>query len=400
MPTKFTEREWDKISSLFNQSPEQFDLPERKDNSVVIGTFNIRKLGKIKSRSKQSWLFLRDTLKRFDLIAVQEIMDDLSGFEYLLELLGEDYGMIVSDITGTKPGGRGNTERLGFLFNWKRIQRTALASDVTYDRSEITRNLYENKSDFSEAWEQYTRKLGRWEERVIQNASQGKRKPSKPPIELPRFVSFIRQPHCVSFRVKGKDGEKPYEFLIVNAHLLYGSNKVERKWEFMALIEWLTVRAKQADKLYHPNILLLGDCNLDFDEDVNVMRTDIDALIKSLNKKFLRSKKAATANFPLLNHHPKKGLLRTALRQKQTYDQIGFFSRDSRLPKPENNIKAGSMADGFDYGVFNIADLISNALHQKSIDQIGTSQRKTIYKKAEFDISDHMPAWVRLELPH
>jgi len=49
--------------------------------------------------------------------------------------------------------------------------------------------------------------------------------------------------------------------------------------------------------------------------------------------------------------------------------------------------------------MFTIANLIANALHHKDINQLTSKQRAGIYKKAEFDISDHMPVWVRLGLP-
>ena len=159
MTSRFTNGEWKKINELFDSSVEKFGLPERRSGSVVIGTFNIRKLGGVKKRSSQSWQFLKNIISRFDLIAVQEIMDDLSGFEHLRDLVGNDYGMVVSDVTGVKPGSSGNAERLGILFNWKNIQRTALASDITYDRSEIARNLYDNRSDFNSAWKKQTTKL-------------------------------------------------------------------------------------------------------------------------------------------------------------------------------------------------------------------------------------------------
>lgn len=395
---KFTNTEWQKISTLFDQSANDYGLPVRRQNSVVIGTFNIRKLGAINKRSPQSWELLKGIISRFDLIAIQEIMDDLSGLENLVDQLGSNYGMVVSDVTGAKPGAGGNAERLGFLFNWKRIERTALASDITFDRSEIVKNLYNNRTDFSRAWTKQWHKLRDWSRKTAEKKAQGKRAPSKPFIELPNFVSFIRQPHCVSFRVKSKTNAKPYDFLVVNAHLLYGKNKREREWEFRSLLEWLTIRSKYINKLYCPNILLLGDCNLDFDT-VPAMRDDIDEFLKGLNKTVLKSKKAADANFPMLTPHSDHGILTTALRQKQTYDQIGFFSNDPRLPKPTDNNTAGSSANGYDYGVFNIANLIANALHGSDVDQITPAQRKAIYKKAEFDVSDHMPAWVRLEIP-
>ena len=101
----------------------------------------------------------------------------------------------------------------------------------------------------------------------------------------------------------------------------------------------------------------------------------------------------------MLSEHPQHGYLKTALRQKATYDQIGLFTNDSRLPKSQDNQTAASTADGFNYGVFNIANLIGQALHGKNIEELTTTQRKAIFKKAEFDISDHMPIWMRLKKP-
>ncbi len=396
---EFTTTEWQDIHSTFDASGADFGLPARRSQSVVIGTFNIRKLGTIKNRPDQAWDLLKKTCERFDLLAVQEVMDDLAGLEYLHSLLGDKYGLVVSDVTGKKPGSAGNAERLAYLFRWDRVQRTAMASDITYDRTEIANNLYDNSIEFDGAWKEHAQRIGAWEEKKKQKQAEGKKAPSKPGVALPRFVSFIRQPHYVSFRIPGTQGADPYEFMVVNAHLLYGDDPKEREWEFDALIEWLTVRAKMADKLYHRNLLLLGDCNLDFDSSTTVMRDEIDSRIKAINKQFLASSKAATANFPMLTPHPTHGVLRTALRQKQTYDQIGFFSRDSRLPTPDDNDNAGATANGYDYGVFNLADMIAQAIHGKSIHDVTASQRKKIYQKSEYKLSDHMPAWVRLPRP-
>lgn len=398
MPSHFSSTEWKKINTEFEKSAESYGLPKRRKDAVIIGSFNIRKLGSVKKRTEQSWEFLKQTISRFDLIAIQEVMDDLSGLEHLCSLLGEDYGMIVSDVTGAKPGKGGNAERLAYLFNWKKIQRTALASDISFDRTEIVNKLYKHREVFNQAFSQYSEKLTAREKKAIERKADGKKAPSKPSIELPEFLSFIRQPHCTSFRINGPLNTKPYEFIVVNAHLLYGTNKREREWEFKALIEWLSLRAKYTNKLYHPNLLLLGDCNLDFD-NVPAMKENIDALLTGLNKTVLKSKKAAVANFPLLSEHPKEGILKTALRQKATYDQIGIFSNDPRLPKPSDNAQAGSTANGYDYGVFNMANLIAQALHGKNIEGLSKLQQKALYKKAEFDISDHMPIWMRLKLP-
>ena len=196
MPSHFSNTEWKKINTEFEKSAESYGLPKRRKDAVIIGSFNIRKLGSVKKRTEQSWELLKQTISRFDLIAIQEVMDDLSGLEHLRSLLGEDYGMIVSDVTGAKPGNGGNAERLAYLFNWKKIQRTALASDISFDRTEIVNKLYKHRELFNQAFSQYSEELTAREQKAIERKAEGKKAPSKPSIELPEFLSFIRQPHC------------------------------------------------------------------------------------------------------------------------------------------------------------------------------------------------------------
>jgi hypothetical protein len=196
---------------------------------------------------------------------------------------------------------------------------------------------------------------------------------------------------------EGSNGE-PCEFLVVNAHLLYGENKKERLWEFVALIEWLTLRAKSRKKTYYENMLLMGDCNLEF-EHIKATRERIDNWLKSLNEKRLKHHKAARANFPLLSPHPTRGLLRTNARQDQTYDQIAIFAHDDRLPTSEANENAGTAPDRYDYGVFRFTDLFAQALFSKDFDGLSKEEQRSIINRTEWDVSDHMPAWFRLPIP-
>ncbi|ETN92063.1 Endonuclease/Exonuclease/phosphatase family protein [Gammaproteobacteria bacterium MOLA455] len=398
MAQHFTSTDWQKINAEFNTSAAKYGLPARRSDSVIIGSFNIRKLGDIKKRTDESWQLFKNTLERFDLIAIQEVMENSEGLYHLKELLGEHYKIAISDSTGAAPGRRGNGELLAFLYNSNRIEQTEVASDLSFDRSYIYNTLFDNRENIAKSLNEHNKEIKEWEAKVIANKALNKRSPTKPTQSIPVFISFIRQPHCVSFRLKGAAGTEPYNFIAVNAHLLYGKNKIERELEFKALIEWLTLRSKKIRTSRHPNLILLGDCNLDFGPS-DVMREDIDSLLKSLNKTYLKSKKAADANFPLLSEHPKHGYLKTSLRQTATYDQIGIFSTDKRLPKPADNKIAGNTAGDFDYGVFDIGNLISNALQGKDIDEVTAKERKIIYKRAEFDITDHLPIWYRQPLP-
>lgn len=403
MAKAFTENEWQAIHALTDSSGQDFGLPERREGSVVIGSFNIRKLGALAKKSPGTWDLFERICARFDLLAIQEVQDNLEGLIHLKSRLNESsenkYGMVVSDITGSFPGQSPPPERLAFLFRWDAVERTEIASDITFDRGEVFKTLYRDRMPFWSSFDDYTQDLAAWEIKKIENKQEGKRAPAKPTAHLPSFLTFIRQPACVSFRILGPKGVAPYEFLAVNAHLLFGKYKDERYMEFLALMSWLITRAKQAERMYHKNMILLGDLNLDFDDPATDQDT-IDTDLRALNKKFLRSKKAAKVNFPFLTRHPVHNrFLRSNARLNQTYDQIGLFVRDPRLPDHTKNATVGADPDGFYYDVFNYVELFSQALHEKPFVDLSSGKRKALIAKFEHDFSDHMPIWIRLPKP-
>jgi endonuclease/exonuclease/phosphatase family metal-dependent hydrolase len=392
MAKQFDDSQWAKIGSLFASSAERFGLPINDPESVLIGTFNIRKLSTVGGRSTQAWNLLVETVRRFDLLAIQEVGDNLEALLELSRRLGSDFELVVSDSTGTYPGARGNAERLAFVFQPSKVRHTELSSDITHDRSKVVETLFQGRVAFAQTFEDHAKALDAWQ-------AAGRPRGKKPVIELPRFTTFIRQPHCASFEVPGRGGADPYELIAVNAHLLYGKNPEERRMEFDALIEWLSIRSKKRDRTFADNYLLLGDCNLEF-KKTQTIRQEIDDHLKSLNKSVLKSKKAATANFPLLTPHPTRGELRTNLRQTETYDQIGLFAHDERLPTPEQNQQAGSLGpSGYDYGVFDMVGLFSQALFERPIEELRAAESKLIVSRSQHDVSDHMPAWIRLPIP-
>ena len=135
----FTETEW---ATIDGADWESFDLPTRNDTSVVLATFNVLKLGSGADGAKR-WSALRRICERFDFIAVQEISDDLSGVRRLRSELGADYSMVVSDSTGRFPGDPfGLSERLAFIYRNDRFHLDELVSDISYDRSRVTTQLY------------------------------------------------------------------------------------------------------------------------------------------------------------------------------------------------------------------------------------------------------------------
>jgi len=387
MATQFTSAEWRTIRETLDSDRVKYGLPQREYGSVLLGSFNIRKLGSSRSRSPETWEFLAEVCYSFDLLAVQEIMDELSGLRRLLSVLGPEFSLIVSDQTGRFPGEAGLGERLGFIYRWSAVERMEVATDISYDRTKVLNTIADSYQVFSEVMAPYA---DRWQAYVDGTSSR------KPRLKLPIFLTFIRQPFCVSFRIVGHPDKQPYEFMAINAHLYFGHYISDRRQEFEALMEWIIGRAKANHRAYYPNFILLGDLNLDFDNPDND-RARIEKYLKTFNN---ASGEEVNVNFPFLDTHTsRQELFRTNARMSETFDQIGLFSRDPRLPTFEDNAIMGQNPRGPDYGVFEFVNLFSDALLQRPFKSLSSSERTDFLARFEHKVSDHMPLWIRLPLP-
>ena len=393
MSSRFDGEQWSKIRATLDKDPTKYGIPQREYGSVVLASFNIRKLAAIDKRRQETWDFLSYVCQHFDLLAIQEIMDDLEGFKFLAHKMGSEYGTVVSDQTGVFPGERGLGERLGFIYNRNLIWRDDVVSDVTYDRSKLLHTIAQHHEELYESLAPYAAYLDK-----LNDYAEGRRstKPDKPKIKLPVFLSFVRQPFCASFRILGHPNTKPYDLMAVNAHLYFGNYIDDRRQEFNALMEWILARVKQEGKAYFPNFVLLGDLNLDFDNPERD-RDRIEKHIKTFNQEMGDE---VSVNFPFLDVHPKQQeVFRTNARMSETFDQIGLFTRDRRLPTYKDNPSMGSNSTGPDYGVFNFVELFSEALYGKPFKTLSQEEQKEFFPTFEHEVSDHLPLWLRLPLP-
>jgi len=390
----FSEQQWQAINKKLSQNPIRYGCPIRRNDSVVIGSFNALKLGK-DDNNKKRWDFLKRFASRYDLLAIQEVMDDLSGIRRLKKMLGSSFELIVSDTTGASPGALGLRERLAFLFRPKRIELKELTSDITYDRSVVISTL---KQDI-DIWKKFFKDF---DDTNKQREQQGKDKLGLSDVEHPKFLTFIRTPHCASFSIKGRGSAGSVDFLAINAHLLYGQSEEERTREFFALLEWLVQRAKQFTRMYYKNMILMGALNMDFDSPES-RYSDIVKLLIELNSNLLTGQSAARVNFPFLDVHPDQtSLFNTNARKDETFDHLAFFidRNETGLPLDTQNQQAGKGGpNGYNYGVFDFPELFAQAIHGKSFFQLNKTQIRSIYSKSKADVSDHMPIWVRIPIP-
>lgn len=186
-------------------------LPYKKiDQNLLIGTWNIRSFGRVfrswernpgsPKRNLRALAYIVEIIRRLDVVAIQEVKRDLSGIRMLVDWLGSDWGLIYTDVTA---GEKGNLERLGFIYDRRRVQHTGLAGEIV---------LPPKKDD------------------------------EEDPVE-----QFYRTPYAVGFQ----SGNIP--FALVTAHIKYGKVPRGRESEISSLAEYIAVellaRARQAQEI-------------------------------------------------------------------------------------------------------------------------------------------------------
>lgn len=199
-------------------------LPARAlDRNVVIATWNLRHFGGLTEkwisheddspkRDLQSIRTIAEIIRRFDVIALQEVRGNLKALRHTLKVLGADWGLVLTDVTRGAPG---NDERFGFLFDRRKVQLSGLAGELVVPAEEF--------------------------DRIEPDALQRQ---------------FARTPYAVSFRCGGRT------FILVTLHVLYGTSAVERTPELRAIARWLDEWARDINAWDH-NLIALGDFNID-----------------------------------------------------------------------------------------------------------------------------------------
>ncbi len=99
---------------------------------------------------------------------------------------------------------------------------------------------------------------------------------------------------------------------------------------------------------------------------------------------------------PFLDVHSEQDeAFRTNARKDQTFDQIAIIASDREYPPPHQNDNAGKKADCYDYGMFDFAQLFFDVVPEPT----SSKARRYQFSAFEFDVSDHMPIWIRLQKP-
>jgi endonuclease/exonuclease/phosphatase family metal-dependent hydrolase len=103
--------------------------PAKSEQALLLATWNLREFDSAKwgPRTPESYAYIAEIIDRFDLVAVQEVREDLAALERLLFRLGRQWRYLVSDVT---EGSAGNGERLAFLYDSRKVQFLGYAGEL------------------------------------------------------------------------------------------------------------------------------------------------------------------------------------------------------------------------------------------------------------------------------
>jgi len=199
--------------------------PRSLEDTLLLATWNMRDFDSNKfkhgPRLTESFHYIAEIISRFDIVAVQEINEDLGPLERVLDLLGPWWDYITTDVTA---GRGGNNERGTILFDKRKVRFKNVAGEVV-----LPRKLLINEEE-----------------------------------------QFARTPYLVSFQSGW------FKFSLCTVHLYYGASSGEKLQRRIAEIEQISQFLSKQAKSKESNLILLGDFNIVSPEH-STMKALIDA---------------------------------------------------------------------------------------------------------------------------
>jgi hypothetical protein len=111
---------------------------KRLDENLLIATWNIRGFALLTrewtagdadspKRDLRGLLAIGEIIRRFDVIAIQEVKGDLRALRDLMKWLGPNWVFLMTDVN---IGAAGNSERMAFVFDRRRVELSGLACEL------------------------------------------------------------------------------------------------------------------------------------------------------------------------------------------------------------------------------------------------------------------------------
>lgn len=395
-----------------------------RDQSVRIATWNVREFGGSKhgGRDYECLYYIAEIISQFDIVAVQEVRENLREFRRIRSILGPDWDYLATDVT---EGSSGNGERMVFLFNQRKAIFRNIAGELTLPTDEKILAAFGERlrlgdgcslelpagTDLSGDYAARTRKDGNrikldcdldipLPDKTILNLPEGsaltltknsviqRPKAGVARIKVPQvveqknfrlrlpggslddsFKQFARTPYIVSFQAGW------LKFNLCTVHIYFGSNEDEallaqRKAEIRALTKSLGDRAQDDMKNdpHHRTMLgVLGDFNI-------------------LSKEHETMQALEHNGFEVPDQI--KSIPGSNVKKDKAYDQIAFWKPGADRGYARLDVLAAGVFDFFSH-VFRSSD---SAVYKPAMGNTRTSYAEW----RTYKMSDHLPMWVEL----
>ena len=187
--------------------------------NLLIATWNIREFDShaYGERMQEAIYYIAEIIDHFDLVAVQEVNENLYGLNRVMKVLGNAWEVIYSDTT---EGNSGNDERLAFIYDTRKLSFTGLAGELVIPPRKVT-------EEGAETWYEPAEQLA-------------------------------RTPFVIGLRAAW------FKFMISTVHIIYGrgvNDDSRRVKEIALLSDFLATRA-DSRYAHSQNLILLGDFNI------------------------------------------------------------------------------------------------------------------------------------------
>ena len=131
------ERVIDRLATLRKHIAKS--VPRRTaSDTLLLATWNIRDFDSNKfkegPRIAESFHYIAEIIAAFDLVAIQEVNDDMRPFEKVMDLLGPNWRYMATDLT---EGPSGNGERMVFVYDSNKVQFKNIAGEVVLPKNAL-----------------------------------------------------------------------------------------------------------------------------------------------------------------------------------------------------------------------------------------------------------------------
>ncbi len=329
------------------------------NENLLVATWNIRDFGSNKfghgHRLPESYFYIAEVLSSFDVIAVQEVSDNLTTFQKLMYIMGENWDYILTDVT---EGSSGNGERMAYIFDKRRVLFKKIAGEIVLPKNKL---VSENQ--------------------------------------------FARTPYLVAFQAGW------FKFQLCTVHIYFGSDTgaaLQRRIdEIAAIAKFFSDRAKQQEE----NIILLGDFNIvsPKHETMQALENNKFIIPEQIKTKPIPTNKLKTKHYDQIAYREKEGevLFADSPNSAGAYDYYEKVYTPAQFEHFRQDILAivNNKIDACKEELAKAATAKKKAAINKELDGL----KKTIATKASlkeyyektwctFQMSDHLPMWVELKI--